>query len=128
MAIDYTTALGRVRLLTADVDETSPVLDDAQVSGFLALHGITDPTVADAPLWEVKRAAADALSTIATSEALIGKVIRTEAGVSTDGAKLAAELRAQAQVLRAQADTDQAAAAEADEPVLEVAEFHPWRL
>ena len=42
---------------------------------------------------------------LATSEALINKVIRT-ADYTTDGAKLGAELRAQAADLRAEADKD----------------------
>jgi hypothetical protein len=53
----------------------------------------------------VKRAAAQAKLVLATSEALINKVIRT-ADYTTDGAKLGAELRAQAKELQAEADKD----------------------
>jgi hypothetical protein len=56
----------------------------------------------------VRRAAADALDTIATSEVLVSKVIRTQ-DLSTDGAKVADALRKQAQVLRQQADAADAA-------------------
>lgn len=125
MPIDYTTALGQVRLLIADVG-TAPILDDPQISGYLAMHGITQADTKDAATWAVKRAAADALSAIATSEALIGKVIRTQ-DLTTDGAKVATELRAQATALREQAKADEeAAGAEDDEGVFLAAEFSPY--
>lgn len=47
----------------------------------------------------VKRAAADAISAIAVSEALISKVIKTE-DLQTDGAKVATALFARARQLR----------------------------
>lgn len=122
--MEYTQAAGQLRLLIGDVSPDQ-VLTAAHVRGFLRLHGLTD-TQEDAPTWLVKRAAADALSAIATSEALIGKVIRTQ-DLTTDGSKVAAELRAQAATLRAQADTEEEAAAEDDGGVFTVAEFHPWR-
>jgi hypothetical protein len=50
----------------------------------------------------VRLAAAQALDTIATSEALVSKVIRT-LDLQTDGAKLGTELRAQATQMRATA-------------------------
>lgn len=76
-----------VRLLIAapGVDE---VFTDAQITAFLQLEGHA-----------VKLAAARALSVIATNEALVSKVIK-DGDLSTDGAKLAAELRAQARELR----------------------------
>lgn len=89
MAIDYTSDLGKVRLLIADVDETSPTLDDSQITAFLTMES------------DVKLAAAAALDTIARSEALVSKVIRTQ-DLQTDGTKLAAELRASASELRRQ--------------------------
>lgn len=106
MAINYQTATGQVRLLIADVDESRPVLSDDQIAGYLALRGVPTGTTVGAPVWSVKRAAADALSAIATSEVLVGKVIRSQ-DLTTDGAKVAAELRAQAQALRAEADVDE---------------------
>lgn len=120
MAAD-TTARGQLRLLIADTGTTS-ILTDDEVDGFLALHGVTNPTDPGASLVAVKRAAADALDAIASSEALVSKKVRTQAGVSTDGPAVAAALRAHASQLRAQADTAEADAA----PVFEVAEFTPW--
>lgn len=95
MPVDYTTPEGQVRLLIADVsdDPAKLVLTDAQVTGFLSLNA-----------GNVRRAAADALDAIATSEALVSKVIRTQ-DLATDGAKVAAALQTKAAQLRAQADT-----------------------
>jgi hypothetical protein len=99
--IDYTTPGGQVRLLITD---TAPnpadwLFTEDQLSAFLNMH-------AD----NVYRAAAQALRVIAASEVLVGKVIRTQAGTSTDGAKVSAELRALAAEYDAQADAGDAAA------------------
>lgn len=101
---DYSTAIGQVRLLIPDVEQLDNLADptadaayifsDSQIQAFLTLY-------ADS----VKRAAAQAKLVLATSESLINKVIRT-ADYTTDGAKLGAELRAQAADLRAEADKD----------------------
>jgi len=101
---DYTTAVGQVRLLVPDVEQlgdlaapTNPasyIFSDPQIQAFLTLYSDN-----------VKRAAAQAKLVLATSEALINKVIRTD-DLATDGAKLAQELRAQAQMLMAEADKD----------------------
>lgn len=91
MAIDFTSPLGQVRLLIADVDEGSEVLTDSMINGFLGL----------APNGDVRLAAADALDTIAISEALVLKVMTT-LDVTTDGAALARVLREKATALRAQ--------------------------
>jgi hypothetical protein len=101
---DYATGVGQVRLLIPD---TEPLLDpsgvhdhaeyifsDAQIQAFLTLYSNN-----------VKRAAAQAKLVLATSESLINKVIRT-ADYTTDGAKLGAELRAQAKHLQEEADKD----------------------
>ncbi len=98
---DYATALGQVRLLIPDTEElqdpadTEPhahyIFSDAQVQAFLSMSNNS-----------IKRAAAEAKMVLAASETLIGKVIRTD-DLQTDGAKLGAELRAQARELRAQA-------------------------
>jgi hypothetical protein len=103
---DYTTAIGQVRLLIPDVEQLDNLADptasaeylfnDSQIQAFLALYSNN-----------VKRAAAQAKLVLATSEALINKVIRT-ADYTTDGAKLGAELRAQAQLLMSEADKDDA--------------------
>jgi len=103
---DYSTSVGQVRLLIPDVEQLENLADptaaaayifnDAQIQAFLTLYSNN-----------VKRAAAQAKLVLATSEALINKVIRT-ADYTTDGAKLGAELRAQANDLRAEADKDEA--------------------
>ena len=101
---DYTTAVGQVRLLVPDVEQLGDTADptataaylfnDSQIQAFLSLYSNN-----------IKRAAAQAKLVLATSEALINKVIRTY-DFQTDGAKLGAELRAQAQALQAEADRD----------------------
>lgn len=121
MAIDYATARGQVRLLTSDANEAAFVLTDGEVGGFLSLHGV-NPNDLGAPRSAVKRAAADILDAIATSEALTSKVIRTQ-DLSTDGAKTAAALREHAARLRAQADDEDDTAAGG---FFDVAEFSPY--
>lgn len=95
MAIDYTTAAGRVRLLLNDVDETTLVFSDAEITAFLALEGDN-----------VKRAAAQAIDTNADNEVLASKVLRSQ-DFSTDGAKVADALRKRATALREQADREE---------------------
>ena len=101
---DYATAVGQVRLLIPDTEqlenpadptaEAAYIFDDHQIQAFVSLYSDN-----------VKRAAAQAKLVLATSEALINKVIRT-ADYNTDGAKLGAELRAQAKQLQDEADKD----------------------
>ncbi|GAA2860094.1 hypothetical protein [Nonomuraea rubra] len=91
MAIDYSTDRGRIRLLIPDTDEDNLLLIDPQIDAFLSMEG------------SVKLAAAAALDVIASSEVLVSKVIRTQ-DLQTDGAKVAAELRARAAGLRQQVD------------------------
>lgn len=101
---DYSTVIGQIRLLVPDVEqlenlaapaaEAAYIFDDHQIQAFATLYGNN-----------VKRAAAQAKLVLATSEALINKVIRT-ADYTTDGAKLGAELRAQAKQLIEEADKD----------------------
>lgn len=94
MAINYSTPVGQVRLLIADVGEPAPILDDPQIDGYLAINA-----------GNVRRAAADALDAIADSETLVSKVIKTQ-DLSTDGTKTADSLRKHADRLRAQAEDD----------------------
>ena len=101
---DYATVIGQIRLLIPDVEQlpnladptasVAYIFEDAQIQAFATLYSDN-----------VKRAAAQAKLVLATSEALINKVIRT-ADYTTDGAKLGAELRAQAKELQAEADKD----------------------
>jgi hypothetical protein len=98
---NYATTIGQVRLLIPDVEQLANPVDseapaeyifsDAQVQAFLSMSNNS-----------IKRAAAEAKMVLAASETLISKVIRTD-DLQTDGAKLGAELRAQARELRAQA-------------------------
>jgi hypothetical protein len=111
ITVDPTTDIGRVRLLATDLNEVTPLLTDVQIQALLDMEG-----------GRVRRAAAQALDTIATSEALISKVIRT-LDLSTDGAKVAAELRARAKALRDQEDQVDD---DADTFGLEVVNFDPW--
>lgn len=99
MAIDYNSDLGRVRLLIPDVDETALLLTDDQIDTFLALSRGTGT-----PL--IKRAAAAALETIASSEALVSKKLRDK-DLQTDGPAVAKELRDRAKQLRGEADDDE---------------------
>lgn len=102
---DYSTTVGQIRLLIPDTEQLENLADstataeyifsDAQIQAFATLYSNN-----------VKRAAAQAKLVLATSEALISKVIKTN-DLQTDGAKLGAELRAQAQQLQAEADRDE---------------------
>lgn len=97
---DYNTAIGQVRLLIPDTEQLGDtpeyIFSDPQIQAFLSLYSNS-----------VKRAAAQAKLVLATSEALINKVIKTY-DFQTDGAKLGAELRAQAELLQKEADRDEA--------------------
>lgn len=127
VAPDFTTARGQVRLLISDVstDPAKLILSDDMVDGFLARWTV-EPDAGVTPRGPIGRAAADALDAIATSEALVSKVIRTGDGVTTDGAKLADALRKQAATLRAQADKDDIDEAADEDSFFGVAEFHPY--
>lgn len=110
ITVDPDTDIGMVRLLATDRDEVAPLFTDADITAMIALeHG------------RIRRAAAQALDTIASSEVLISKVIRT-LDLQTDGAKVAAELRARARGLREQDDGDD------DEGPwgIEIVNYDPW--
>lgn len=96
---DLSTPLSQVRLLIADTNPDKPVFSDAEIQAFLDMESGV-----------VKLAAATALLTIARDEALTSKVIK-DRELTTDGAKLAAELRANAKALR----DEVAASAEAED-------------
>lgn len=120
---DYSTVIGQIRLLIPDVEQLDNLADptasasylfnDSQVQAFATLYSNN-----------VKRAAAQAKLVLATSEALINKVIRT-ADYTTDGAKLGAELRAQAKQLIEEADKDDLADAY-DESFIIVGQTTKW--
>ena len=90
--------LTTVRVLIADPIPTDgdPLLSDDALAALLTLNGD-----------DARLAAADALETIAVSEVLVSKKIRTQ-DLTTDGPAVSAELRALAKRLRdaAQAATD----------------------
>jgi hypothetical protein len=98
MAYDVTTDNGKVRLLLNDVDEdeNAVVFTDDEIQAFLDLEG-----------GSVKRAAAQAIDTNASNEALASKVLRSQ-DLATDGAKVADAMRKHADRLREQADRDDA--------------------
>lgn len=85
-----------VRLLINDVDEDNETFSDDDIEAFLALEGDS-----------VRLAAAQALDTIASNEALVSKRIRT-LGLSTDGPAVAKALRDHAARLRSQVAADDA--------------------
>lgn len=95
--------IAALRLLCNDQDAGTPVFSDSDYDAFLTLEGSN-----------LKRAAAQALDTIADDEALTSKVIRDH-DLTTDGAKVADSLRKRAAALRAQADRDERDEDEADE-------------
>lgn len=92
--LDPTTGVGLVRLLIPDTDVENLLFTDAHITAFLSLEGGVP-----------KRAVAAALDTIASNEAMVGKVIKTQ-DLSTNGPAVAAELRARATELRRQVNED----------------------
>lgn len=88
-----TSAVRQVRLLIADTNPAARLFRVDQIEDFLTIEGGV-----------IKLAAATALEAIARSEVLVSKVIHT-LDLSTDGAKVAAELRASASELRRQVST-----------------------
>ena len=94
---DISTYIGLVRLRIFDRDVSNPIFQDEDITAvYTTLERLS-----------VKRTAAFFLETIATQEALIQKVMKN-LQLSTDGAKLGAELRLQAAELRGQADIEDA--------------------
>lgn len=108
--------VNQVRALIADTDQSNQILDDATITVYLSLHPSTPAGV--------RRAAADALDAIATSEALIGKYMRTQ-DVTVDGAKVADALRKQAEAQRREAQRLDDDAADED-ATIGVLEFEPY--
>lgn len=90
---DTTTDRGRVRMLITDRDEENPVFQDAEIDAFLDMNDDS-----------VRLAAASALETIATDQALVLKVLVT-LDLETDGAKVADSLMKRAASLRAQEES-----------------------
>jgi hypothetical protein len=90
---DPATDRGYVRLLIPDTDVHDPtrvIFTDAEIDAFLTRQAS-----------DVRLAAAQALDTIASDEALVSKKIKTQ-DLSTDGPAVAKELRERASELRRQ--------------------------
>jgi hypothetical protein len=87
---DVTTAEGKVRLIITDTDADNPIFQDAEIEAWLGIMG-----------GSILLAAAQALDTIASSEALILKKIRL-LDITTDGPAVAKALRDHAEKLREQ--------------------------
>lgn len=83
----------QVRLLIGDTE--SEIFSDTELTSFLSMNKES-----------VKRAAADALDTIASSEALLSKKITTQ-DRSTDGPAVADALRKHAEALRGRAKEEE---------------------
>jgi hypothetical protein len=111
---ELSAAAGRVRLLVPDNDSANYVFDDNEIDAFLALEG------------DVRRAAALALETIASNEALTLKVIRL-LDVQTDGRAVSDALLKRAAALRKQADDADMAAGGAFDVAEMVFDDFSWR-
>lgn len=98
---DTSTDTGKVRLLIPDAKAAAYMFEDAEIAVFLELED-----------GRIKRGAALALETMASSEAYTQKAIKL-LDLSTDGPKVAAELRARAAALREQDAADALAVQEA---------------
>lgn len=124
---DFSTELGRLRALIPDVDQSdfsdsgvpSYLFSDQHLNAFLALYAYST-----SPTGKLKRAASSALTAIATSEALISKVIRTE-DLQTDGAKLATALLSAAGRLTREAEDDDERADDLDGGGFAIVDFEP---
>lgn len=113
---DYSSSVGKVRALIPDVEQVdwerdgnaSYMFTDAHIEGLLSLYPpIENPNNVDyQSTVHIRRAAADAVDTLATSEVLVSKVIKTE-DLQTDGAKAANALVNRAAALRRQADKEE---------------------
>lgn len=99
MAFSYdpATDAGKVRLLIPDRVDSGHLFEDGEIDTFLTLESSS-----------IKRAAALALETAASDNALVLKVIKL-LDLSTDGARTSAALLERAGKLRSQADAEEAA-------------------
>ncbi|AZL13787.1 hypothetical protein CXR25_13890 [Brevibacterium aurantiacum] len=94
--VEYNEPVQQVRLLAGDLDTgENQIFDDDQLNGFLTISN-----------GSIKRAAADAIDVIASSEALISKVITTQ-DRSSDGRAVADALRKHSAALRARAKEEE---------------------
>ena len=89
--IDLTTDVGKVRLLIDDRDVSNLFFSDAEISAYLEMSE------------GIRRAAADALDTMASDQAFVLKQVSL-LDISTNGPSVAAALREHADRLRKEAD------------------------
>jgi len=101
----------QVRLLISDTDATNRFFSTLEIDDFLSMNSSS-----------VRRAAAQALDTMAANEAMVSKKIRTQ-DLSTDGPAVAEALRKLAAELRRQADAGED---DPDSSGFEIAEFEPY--
>ena len=93
---DYRTDEAKVRLLISDIDDTDQIFNDQAIAAFIDM-------ALDSNL---KRAAAQALMSIAVNEVLVQKRI-TLLDLKTDGPAEAIQLRLMAKMLIQQADDEE---------------------
>jgi hypothetical protein len=93
---DPTGSTGRVRMLVQDKEEDHAFFSDEELAAYLDMNDDN-----------VRRAAADALDSMASSEAYVQKRMSL-LELSTDGPATATALRAHANQLRTQADNEEA--------------------
>lgn len=111
--LNYDTPESQIRLIIGDLDENNRLFGDAELTGFLGIARNS-----------VKRAAAEALDTIASSEALLSKKITTQ-DRSADGPAVADALRKHADALRKRAREEEDEADE--EPFFDAFNILPGR-
>lgn len=102
--VDYSTPVGQVRALIPDTELLEDPADLSADASFVISDDIIQSYIAISRD-NVFRAAALAVNAIATTEALILKVLRSD-DRTTDGAKLADALGARAEWLNKQADAE----------------------
>jgi len=110
---DLSTDRGKVRLIIDDTDETYEFFSDAKIDAFLTLAGDIDGE-------PIRNAAASALDTWATNQALVLKKVML-LDVETDGPAVAKAMREHAAILRKEAA--EIGATTSTDPGFEVAEM-----
>lgn len=93
---DVSTDRGKVRLIISDIDRDNVIFQDDEIDAFISMALNNN----------LKRAAAQALRTIAANENYVQKAIRI-LDLQTDGPAVAREFRQQANLLEDQADKEE---------------------
>lgn len=113
MAIDYTSDLGKIRVLTGDTDESLFFLTDEELTVLMSLSG--------GGLYET---AAEALEVMATKMAIIQQKIKT-LDLQTDGPAVAKSLMDRAAQMRERVTAVDDEDFELIDPVVSVMEYWP---